>query len=313
MVGFVIGFDTRRRRAPPQSPGRPGGRSTTLELIKTLYVQAPHAALYTPLCKVQPVLLGCSYLVSTDGQRLSAVVAYSTNSIEFTWSLAGRAGSLRNLIAQIQHRFGVPQFLPVMETGRRSWSEMLGLPVLDRYFRARLADKPTRRPELPAGFEISDCDPEGDLEQAMELMNAAYPSLRRFMTLPRLREMTHADHYFAPGWFFLVQRPSGKRVGLAISGHDTDMDEGFIDWVQLLPRFRRRGLGTLLVRESIHRLRQARLITVSGTLDAPFAAGDLYRKCGFEQERQWTILGQERRQARDGTAAVPPANGSDKQ
>jgi ribosomal protein S18 acetylase RimI-like enzyme len=125
--------------------------------------------------------------------------------------------------------------------------------------------------------------------------------------------MTHADHYFAPGWFFLVQRPSGKRVGLAISGHDTDMDEGFIDWVQLLPRFRRRGLGTLLVRESIHRLRQARLITVSGTLDAPFAAGDLYRKCGFEQERQWTILGQERRQARDGTAALPPANGSDKQ
>jgi hypothetical protein len=98
-------------------------------LIKALYEQSPHAALYAPFCKVRAKLEACEHLVSTDGRRLSAVLSFADDSIEFTWSLAGRALSLRNLIAQAQRRMGTLTFVPVLETGRKSWSEMLGLPV----------------------------------------------------------------------------------------------------------------------------------------------------------------------------------------
>ncbi len=108
----------RRARAKPHGKRRPGERSLSIQLTKTLYAQAPHATLHAPYCKVKHLLAGCQFLVSTDGKRLSAVVAYTNDSVEFTWSLAGRSETLRNLIAQVRRRLARVTFLPVMETGR---------------------------------------------------------------------------------------------------------------------------------------------------------------------------------------------------
>ncbi len=94
-------------------------------MIKALYEQGPHAALYAPLCKVRSKLEVCQHLVSTDGRRLSAVLSFADGSIEFTWSLAGRALSLHNLIAQAQRRMGQLTFVPVLETGLASKDPIL--------------------------------------------------------------------------------------------------------------------------------------------------------------------------------------------
>jgi GNAT superfamily N-acetyltransferase len=290
-------------RHPPGMPGepqvhartkrRPGGRATSIDLIKTLYAQAPHATLHAPYCTLQKLLSGCQYLVSTDGQRLSAAVAYTDISIEFTWSLAGRAETLRNLIAQVQNRLASLAFAPVMETGRRSWGEMLGLPVQGRYFRAYLPDPAPQDAKIPAGFQIAVADPTSEAAEISRLMNAAYPSLPRLTTPERLGELASADYYLADGWFFLIERDTGQRVGLAICGYCPEMKEGFIEWIQVVPRLRNQGFGRLLVHEAIRRIHgQSRFITASGNLDAPFALGGLYKACGFVQIRQWTILGQ---------------------
>ncbi|MFH1143237.1 MAG: GNAT family N-acetyltransferase [Candidatus Eisenbacteria bacterium] len=255
--------------------------------------------LYTPLCKVRPVLRGCSFLVSTDGRRLSAIVAYGEDSIELTWGLPGRAETLRNLIVQVRNRVRSLTFLPVLETGRRSWSEMLALQVLGRYFRARYVEAVPGHIQAPPGLRIATIDPSTDLPAVVELMNAAYPSLPHFMSLERLRAMIAADYHYADGWFFLRDEEQNRPIGLAISGHCSQTDEGFIDWIQVLPRYRQQGLGAMLVQESVRRLAAAGCITVSGTLDAPFAMGDLYKKCGFGQFRQWTILGQPARAGAD--------------
>ncbi len=262
-------------------------------MIKALYEQGPHAALYAPLCKVRAKLEACQHLVSTDGQRLSAVLSFANDSIEFTWSLAGRALSLRNLIAQAQHRMGRLTFVPVLETGRKSWSEMLGLPVLGRYFRANLPTPEAADGSIPPGYAISNFDPERDLEAASRLMNAAYPSLHQLMTPEKLRRMAEAPYHDPRQWFFLVETNSSQPVGFAIVGYCSELREGFIDWIEVLPRLRHRGFGSILTRECIRRLRdRASFITAQGSLDAPFVHGDLYEKCGFERIRQWTILGQ---------------------
>ncbi len=290
--GDVILADAHPVGIPAERAPQPGGRSTTFELIKTLYTQAPHATLYTPLCKAAPVLQQCHYLVSTDGERLSAILAYTSDSIEFAWSLPGRAETLRNLIVQVKRRLKVLSFVPVMETGRRSWSEMLGLQPLGRYFRALYCGPAPVAPVLPPDLEIVSCESDADLENAAALMNAAYPSLPRLASVEGLRQMTRAAYYYPEGWFFLRDRRSGRDIGLAVNGYCRDVGEGFVEWVQVLPAFRQRGLGVLLVQESVHRLRASRCITVAGSLDAPFAVGDLYEKCGFAQTRQWTILSQ---------------------
>lgn len=299
-------------KASPDRPSAAEGSTTDIELIKGLYEQGPHAALYAPLCKVRPKLESCQHLVSTDGQRLSAVLSFAGDSIEFTWSLAGRALSLRNLIAQAQHRMGRLAFVPVMETGRKSWSALLGLPVLGRYFRATLADDAVLPDATPPGYAFSNFDPDRDLEAASRLMNAAYPSLRQLMTPEKLRRMAQAPYYTPRSWFFLVESSSSQPVGFAIHGYCAELQEGFIDWIEVIPRLRHRGFGSLLTYECVRRMAgKSRFITTSGSLDAPFVHGDLYKKCGFDRIRQWTILGQARlSEDRGDIFTVPPGHPS---
>lgn len=279
------------RVAPRTAPHR-DGRSTALELIHAIYEPAPHAVLYTPLCKIEPVLRTCHSLVSTDGARLSAAVAYTETSVEFAWALPRRGETLRNLLMQVKHRLGRVDFLPVMEGGRRAWSQTLGLSVLGRCFRARYTgacDTPTG---WPADFRVVPCDPAHDLDAAAALINEAYPSLPHLITPEHLATMASAGSYLPEGWFFVRDEATGRAAGLAINGLCRETGEGFIEWIELLPRYRHRGLGSRLVHESVRRLQAARFITVSGSLDAPFAVGDLYRQCGFGPVCQWTILGQ---------------------
>ncbi len=289
----------------PQSEGR----STSIDLIKTLYRDRPHAVLYTPFCKVRDVLAGCRYLASTDGTRLSAAVAYTQDSIEFAWALPGRGETLRNLIVQARHRLRQVAFVAVMETGSRSWSQVLDLPILGRYYRAYLpaADVPAVDP--PGGYEFAPFDVQTDAPDAARLLNEAYPSLRDLTSPERLRHMAAQPYHRADCWFFLRQTRTRKIVGIALGGLCDDIGEGFIDWVEVQPRYRGRGLGRLLILELIRRLSQtASLITASGSLDAPFVIGNLYERCGFTQSRQWTVLGEGRRlDHHDNVLFIPPA------
>jgi len=267
--------------------------ATSIELVRALYDQRPHATLYAPLCKLEEVLGGCEYLVSTDGQRLSAMVAFTNQTVEFTWSLAGRAETLRNLIAQAQHRTGGLFFAPALETGRKSWSQMLGLPVLGRFFRTTLRDPQSApSPKSPREYEFASVDPAKDLPEVSRLINEAYPSLQRLTRPERLEAMARRPYYFPEGWFFLRHRGSGQRIGVAISGSCPKTGEGFIEWTQVSRPFRHRGLGAALVHEQVRRLApRSRFITAAGSLDAPFVLGDLYRECGFGRTRHWTLLG----------------------
>ena len=172
-----------KRKVRTQPARRSGGSYTSIDLIKALYREQPHAALYAPLCKVRDVLVQCRYLASTDGQRLSAAVAYTDDSIEFAWALPGRAETLRNLIVQARHRLRQVTFVAVMETGSRSWSQVLGLPILGRYYRSYMATPESSDVELPDEYRFLPIDPATDAEQAATLLNHAYPSLRHLTSI----------------------------------------------------------------------------------------------------------------------------------
>lgn len=290
----MIPTDLHRRRRPAPPRPRAADATTPLELITPLYRSAPQATTYAPLCRLQAELEDCHTLISTDGQRLCALVAYSEEAIEFTWCRPNRTGTLQQLILQVQRRLGRLRFVPVLETGRRRWSDRLRLHPRGRFFRARHSGPLPGRPLVPAGLRLRPFDPVLDLATAVELMNRAYPSLPNFMTVDRLAAMTRAPSYSADAWFFLEERGRREPVGLVMTGLSPEHGEGFIDWIQTAPRHGRRGLGRLLAQEALHRLRRADLITVSGSLEAPFVTGDLYRQCGFGEPCLWTILGSRR-------------------
>lgn len=278
---------------PPGTQPAPQGQtqrpSATLELVRALYPGAPHATLCMPFCKQKQALARSHYLASTDGRHLCAVVAYTREAIEFTWCLPGRRETLRNLIVQVAHRLPALAFLPVIESSRRDWDGWSGLASRGSFFRALLGSGRYRRRALPGGFEVVPCDPARDLPAAAELLASCAPEVSGRIGEPQLEAMTRADYFLPDGWLFLRDRVRGDLAGLAISGLCREFGEGFVDWIQILPAYRGRGLGTALLGEALERLREASFVTVSGSLES-LHAGELFERCGFRQMRRWTIL-----------------------
>ena len=82
-----------------------------------------------------------------------------------------------------------------------------------------------------------------------------------------------------------INADNGKMAASGIAEYDKACREGFIEWVQVLPEYRRKGFGKRIVDVLLYRLKNigAEFATVSGNLDNITEPLALYRKCGFEE------------------------------
>ncbi len=71
---------------------------------------------------------------------------------------------------------------------------------------------------------------------------------------------------------------------------DSFMKEGILEWIQVLPEYRGKGIGKALVCELLTRMKgKARFATVSGDCNNINNPIKLYRKCGFVDNSIWYI------------------------
>lgn len=71
---------------------------------------------------------------------------------------------------------------------------------------------------------------------------------------------------------------------------DSFMKEGILEWIQVLPEYRGKGIGTYLVNELLIRMKgKAKFATVSGDCNNINNPIKLYRKCGFVDNSIWYI------------------------
>lgn len=72
---------------------------------------------------------------------------------------------------------------------------------------------------------------------------------------------------------------------------DSEMQEGIIEWIQVLPEYRGKKIGQMLVNDLLLRMKpMARFATVSGQVNNLSSPEKLYRKCGFVGNDVWHIL-----------------------
>ena len=88
-----------------------------------------------------------------------------------------------------------------------------------------------------------------------------------------------------------INADNGKMSASGIAEFDEVCREGIIEWVQVLPEYRGRGLGKKIVDVLLNRLKSigASFVTVSGNLDNTSKPLELYRKCGFAGDDIWYI------------------------
>lgn len=134
------------------------------------------------------------------------------------------------------------------------------------------------------GLEITTVR-ERDYDAVLEIIRASYPGIR--VDREWLDELTRTPAYAPELW--LLAAVDGVPAGCILADFDPQTREGILEWVQVLPAFRHRGVGKALVWEALRRTR-GDFATVSGDKDNDTFPEALYRSCGFTGDDVWHIL-----------------------
>lgn len=260
------------------------------EWIRALYRLQPHAIMPAPLAAVEQDVGVCDeyFRHGPNGEVVAAVVASDSN-VELVWAREGCLHLLVGLLKEVIERNRI-KFLAMNWTRYPIRLEHFGFRLRGRYFRL-IYNRHGHNPKaVLSGFGISSYRHQEDDEMALELIRTCYAGQGIAISLKELAELREKRFFDPALWFWIVKQNSEEPCALAVSHHDTEVGEGWLDWVQVLPEFRGRGLGRMLVGECVSRLRKAKMITVSGSLDNPHRPSELYRKCGFSEHQEWFIM-----------------------
>lgn len=129
-----------------------------------------------------------------------------------------------------------------------------------------------------------------DLPLLVDLINRSYADLS--VTAAQMQGY-RATAAFAADLWVIACDADGSPVGCGIADLDPEAREGVLEWIQVLPEYRRQGAGRVIVNELLRRMRgRADFATVSGRVNNPSRPERLYRKCGFTGSDVWHILTQ---------------------
>lgn len=138
----------------------------------------------------------------------------------------------------------------------------------------------------PDGCQISNID-VADCSAVSELIGLCYG-----FTLSEAEVYSWRQRpWFRPELWLQLLDNKGQMMGAVLAEFDPEMGEGVLDWVQVHPDYRRRGIGVTLVSALLEQLRKmADFATVSGEINNPCMPEALYRRCGFSGNDVWHIL-----------------------
>ena len=128
-----------------------------------------------------------------------------------------------------------------------------------------------------------------DIKAIVEILNDSYTDISVNKEL--IKSYTKTPVYNEELWVMVKEKATGIYVGCGIADFDTEAKELILEWIQVLPQYRGKKIGQLIVTELLFRMKDiADFATVSGKVDNLTNPEALYRKCGFTGNDVWHIL-----------------------
>ena len=153
------------------------------------------------------------------------------------------------------------------------------------YFRLVCFPQNTERPELPAAFETAECG----TEEYAEHINSCYRE--EGVTPEEMAARKELPVYDPALWIAVRDRETGQIAATGIAELDARIGEGILEWIQVSPEYKRKGLGKYIVKELLYRMKdKAKFVTVSGKVNNPDNPYALYCACGFGNPVTWHVV-----------------------
>lgn len=163
------------------------------------------------------------------------------------------------------------------------WSEYID----ETYFRLYHHMKEVQSISL-AGYEIFTAT-DASIEDIVTVINQSYTDIQ--VSRGQIAGYRNTPAYMPDLWILVKERTTERLVGCGIADYDREAREVILEWIQVLPEYRRQGVGQAIVMELLYRAKDyAAFATVSGRIDNGTKPERLYRKCGFEGNDIWHIL-----------------------
>ncbi|MBO4383926.1 MAG: GNAT family N-acetyltransferase [Clostridia bacterium] len=142
-----------------------------------------------------------------------------------------------------------------------------------------------RRSPIPEGFVIA----ERGIPAFAEHINECYSDIG--VKAEELSAYARRPVCDPALWVAVVEEKSGRIAASGIAELDARIGEGILEWIQVSPEHRRKGLGRFVVNELLCRmLGRAKFVTVSGRLLDPSKPEALYASCGFAGKTVWHVI-----------------------
>jgi GNAT superfamily N-acetyltransferase len=171
-----------------------------------------------------------------------------------------------------------------------------GFVVQQPYFRLIYRrNNPVVRTPLPTGFSVIDVDIDvhiqRDAQGVADLIGRCYQDIHP--TVKAVARWTEHPVFDPALWIWVIDDAKGVPIGLGIAEIDQSILEGSLEWIQVLPEYRGKGIGKCIVQELLSRLeKRVQFTTVAGEVDNATNPEALYRSCGFVGRDIWWMLSQ---------------------
>lgn len=137
------------------------------------------------------------------------------------------------------------------------------------------------------GFSVKTAK-KSDIPSIVKLINKSYTDLS--VNDNQMLALTKTEVYSKDLWVLVTEDKTNHIIGCGIADFDDETKEGILEWIQVLPEYRGKKIGKMIVTELLSRMKKADFATVSGKIDNPTNPENLYRSCGFVGNDIWHIL-----------------------
>ena len=180
----------------------------------------------------------------------------------------------------------IPDNMKIVHDGDFS-TELLKEYEDETYFRLHHSMKKLTKPELE-DYDIVTASLE-DIETIVSVINGSYTDLQ--VNKEQIQSYTKTLVYRPELWILIKESATENCVGCGIADFDPEAEELILEWIQVLPEYRGKNIGTAIVKELLWRSREyAKFATVSGKVENKTKPEALYRKCGFNGNDIWHIM-----------------------